>query len=365
MRRSEVFGIVSDQATEKGIADVCHMMHFLPGEFTKPEDSLRAFPNAMWMPEHLHIFNNALENAVTSAPLWSQFLPKLRAIERFLQDASLRTLFRATCLHGQPVVSKLFANFSGSHIEWRWEYLEKTLDKLVPLLPYLRDSFKVDSLLNSVEGNINPAIVKEARAALDTPLFAEFSELVRTVGKCIYKFTHMLEGCPCHSDIWSGPGTYKSKVARMVQLTGHKSCFWKGRMGPWLQVVGIQHLTNMITTSTSDQLQSSVSAMTERKRGIFLSLESVIKAALIEELTQKLVFHSEPPYNCISMAWGEFPGAIQQLPGRSARRTSLTTTRSFPQVWATKCIAWRIGCIRGLGSVGFSWGYGSRRNTVD
>ena len=67
----------------------------LPHEVAEDDggEAAHAFVNAVWMPEHLHIFNNALENSITSLPVWKQFMHKLRSIERFLQDYSLRTLF--------------------------------------------------------------------------------------------------------------------------------------------------------------------------------------------------------------------------------------------------------------------------------
>ena len=325
---SEVVAIVADQGTEKGIADVGKLTSLEEGALGNPGEVHHAFVNAMWMPEHLHIFNNALENSITSLPVWEQFMHKLRSVERFLQDYSLRTLFRATCLVTMPAVSALFRSYSGSHVEWRWEFLEKSLDKLLPLLPHMVAHLNVDAMLNSDEGKVDPAIVKEARAALDLPFFTEFCELIRSVGKCIYRFTHMLEGCRCHSHIWTGRGTFRTKAARMQELTGFKSCFWKGRMGPWLQVAGIPLMAQMINDSTTDKLQEFLSAMDASRRGSFVNVDSLVKTRLIDELTQKLSFHKEIPYSCMGIMWGEFPGGGMQASPRTLRRRTLRSTTS-------------------------------------
>ena len=319
IRCEEVVAIVADQGTEKGVADVSTLQGSDMADADNP-DCLRAFPNAFWMPEHLHIFNNALEHAITSLLVWQKFLQMLRAVERFLQDYSLRTLFRAACLANLPRVSELFENFSGSHVEWRWEYLEKTLDKLVPLLPHMAAHLDTDAMLHSDEGNLDPTIVKEARAALDLPFFAEFCELVRSIGKCIYVFTHLLEGCVCHSHVWTGLGTFRAKARKMVALTGYKSCFWKGRTGPWLQCVGLPHLCDMIRNSTTDRLQSFLSAMDASRRAAFVNVENLAKTSLIDELTQKLAFHSESPYNCMGMFWGEYPGGDEVVAKTIAKK---------------------------------------------
>jgi hypothetical protein len=261
-RCSQVFGIVADQGTEKGMADIGRLDGGGGGS-ADAEDSMQAFPNAMWMPEHLHIFNNALEHAICSLTMWKLFLPKLRALERFLQDVSLRRLFQAVCLAAHPAISSMFKSYSGSHVDWRWEYLELSLVALVDLIPFLMEYLDVEAMLRSEEGNIDPHVLRDARAALDTPYFLEFCELVRCLGRVVYMFTHELEGCPCHKDIWTGPGCFRTRSQRMLRLTGFKTCYWKNRMGPWLQIMGLPRLEQTIRESTSDKLQIFLSRMTE------------------------------------------------------------------------------------------------------
>jgi hypothetical protein len=254
--------------------------------------------------------------------VWRGFLPKLRAVERFLQDYSLRMLFRATCLSEVREISQMFANYSGSHIEWRWEYLEKSLGKLIPLLGHMKTRLNVEAILKSDEGNIDPAVVKEARGALDTPFFTEFCLLVWSLGHAVYMFTHILEGCICHGYVWTGKGNFKTKAKRMFDLTGYKTCFWKGRMGAWLQVVGLPILEQMIRDSTSDRLQGFLTSMSDARRGAFVHIENAVKCSLIEELTQKLAFHKQSPYNSMGMIWGEFPGGDSAI-GKAIAKTNV------------------------------------------
>ena len=175
----------------------------LPVECEAPRSdgakAAQAFPNCLWMPEHLHIFNNALENSIKSISVWCFFVTHLRAVDRFLSDATLRRLFIATCLVGFPTVAAKFATYSGSHVEWRWEYLSLALDKMIPLLAFLRVHLVLDTLLGGKEGSADPMVARAARAALDIPFFVEFAELVRSLGKIVERFTHRLEGCVCQS----------------------------------------------------------------------------------------------------------------------------------------------------------------------
>jgi hypothetical protein len=73
----------------------------------------------------------------------------------------------------------------------------------------------------------------------------------------------------------------------MVAATGFNICFLKGRQAAWLQVEGLPGLMTEIRECTSDLLQSLFTAMSTRARASMVMLETQVKEALIEELTQK------------------------------------------------------------------------------
>ena len=131
-RNSEVYGICSDQGTEKGLSDVGRA-----SDGTHVQDaSVMAYPNALYMPEHLHIVYNALQNSVKKLPGQRAFMSHLASIEKFLSDKSCRRLFIATCLGGAEKAA--FMSYAVVHCDWRWEFLSTALDKLIPLLGIMR-----------------------------------------------------------------------------------------------------------------------------------------------------------------------------------------------------------------------------------
>ena len=93
---SEVYGVLADQGTEKGMADIDQSVNSAlcganPLEWTDKLGHL--YPNALWMPEHLHIIFNPLEAAVCKLVGHDNWLSLLKAVENFLSDSTLRRLF--------------------------------------------------------------------------------------------------------------------------------------------------------------------------------------------------------------------------------------------------------------------------------
>ena len=93
-RCEEYYGIVADQGTEKGLADV-HKLSVAGSAGRRGNPATKAYPNALYMPEHLHIIYNALEHSVKKLPLYSEFAPEVRIAENFLSDKSIWRLFVA------------------------------------------------------------------------------------------------------------------------------------------------------------------------------------------------------------------------------------------------------------------------------
>jgi len=67
-------------------------------------------------------------------------------------------------------------------------------------------------------------------------------------------------------------------------------------------------LVDHIRESSTETLQAMLSAMADAARAGIVKLETSVKNALIEELTDKLSFHKTIPYSAIGMIWGELPG---------------------------------------------------------
>ena len=68
--RGQVYAVLADQGTEKGCADISVMRPAVgpDGRHTFDDEHARNYPNAMWMPEHIHICDNAHRTSVEGLP---------------------------------------------------------------------------------------------------------------------------------------------------------------------------------------------------------------------------------------------------------------------------------------------------------
>ena len=105
--RCEFRGGTSDAGAERGMGDGTVLavpgfeQAYLPGS-----PMSYVYPKLLYMPGHLHIIYNALENAVKSAPYAKEFLDALQSIQAFLSIRHLRMKFRFSCLHGTDAFDK-------------------------------------------------------------------------------------------------------------------------------------------------------------------------------------------------------------------------------------------------------------------
>lgn len=96
-RRGTARGWLADQGTELGIGDCPWWDGDIAGIIERLEDKTLAwaddevintyfFPHALVIPDHLHIFFNALEESLKSSEAWPVFEPVLREISKFMGD---------------------------------------------------------------------------------------------------------------------------------------------------------------------------------------------------------------------------------------------------------------------------------------
>ena len=220
--RSGVFGFSSDVDNEKGVADIDGLEPVMgTGDNQFRIAHQRLYPNCLYMPEHLHMIYNALQNGVEKIPEHKRWIKQLRAIEHFLSDKSLRRLFMATCMKDDPR-KDLFKYYSSVSIDWRWESLSKALDQLSPLFEILQEKWDLAKMMVSDDGKSDAALLREVGEVLKTPYYYEFSEAIRVAGELLEKAARRLEGCECHKDVWTSKASSKRKAKIMMRRSGHQ-----------------------------------------------------------------------------------------------------------------------------------------------
>ena len=289
-KRCEVRGAVTEQGTEKGIGDdTFRGVHGHQDYTSDNEDDICTYPYVLFFPGILHILYNALQEAIEADPRSAAFIEELRVVERFLHNKPLRLAFITHCL--EPAEQGAFKYFSTTHIDWRWEFLEKALNKLVPLLHILFMRFDVGAIQRTVGTVVMDSILSPVATLIATnPHFDTACELYRVVGTTIEHYAKKLEGCWCHENIWKQSKGYKRRRQELETHTGNRRCVWKGRMGPWWVAAGIRLMLAELARCSSDALANAIArAPPDVASRIMQSLKTT-RARIIEILEAKLDF---------------------------------------------------------------------------
>ena len=309
--RAEVCDVCADQGREAGLADTDTLRPKWEGSNPFDDRYARMYPNALWMPEYLHIIFNALENSITKLPNHHSFMTRLKHLENFLADRSLRRLFMNACV--EPVLHKEFEHYSTVHISWRWEVLVKALDHLIPRFQLMKERFNVEKIERQPDGKVDSQLVKEAHATLSSELFIEFCVLVRSSGSILQRYAHALGGCQCHAEIWKEKSSWKSKKRKMELLTGSATCFMKGRQAGWWFARGFDQCVGDLRKGDSTLFQNMLAKLDPRTRGEFVKLQTQLADSLAEEFQEKYFFKDVIPYSIIKVFYeSEIAGGSQE-----------------------------------------------------
>ena len=232
-KRMELLGGLADQGTEKGMGDdriICipRFSQYQPAY----EDDRYMYPVLLMLPGHLRILFNALQEALSSLPSTTEYIEKLRAVESFLSNKQLRQAFQWRCI-GNPGVRAQFDNYSTVHIDWKWNFLEKALTKLVPLISVMEKHFDIQKLSGAATAGeqLKDVCLTSVDVTLTSdPCFGTRSELFRSMGFIVNKYASKLETCFCHEDISGKRTPHKRRRDEFTRKTGNARCVWKGRM---------------------------------------------------------------------------------------------------------------------------------------
>ena len=169
MLRGLVFGIIADMGTERGICDISDMNPVIGrGKSRLLAAPGMRYPNALCMPEHLHMVFNSLQNGVETLPAHNDYLKRLRSIERFPADESLRRIYMATYMAHHPEQHR-FKVYSSVAVDWQWETLCKALSQLLPLYELLQECYDLSFMTTSEEGKSDAVLLREVEEVLKTP----------------------------------------------------------------------------------------------------------------------------------------------------------------------------------------------------
>lgn len=239
--------ILSDQGTERLLADcpggstlsvddvhvaIKRLQSGEAGDFGDPLVAAKyLLPKALWIPGHMHLLFNALEEAITGLSAWKPLERILRSFGKFLGDKSYRQMFQHRCC--SPAEQPLVAAFQSVHIDWRWEFLGDFLDRLLGIFDILRRRFNVEVMLGSESSRApeDAHALQDVQAALAKPAFHATLECLRVLAKSLQRQASWTEGCACHGGTKTMTQNYPKRRKAMVQAVGASRCPWECKRG--------------------------------------------------------------------------------------------------------------------------------------
>ena len=322
--RCQVLGYTSDQGTERKLADAALATEASFQALINLCDRINAgheqlvdasaqshylFPNCLFMPGHLHLLFNALEEAVKSSSIWgSRFETCLRSLVAVLKNKGLRTRMEAMCFKDATDVHRhMFRNFRKQHLDWRWESLGELLDELVPLLPVLVKYWGKEKMVHGLDecpwvGDIEVLNVNNADEILKKPYLETILELLRVSCHHVNTWASWLEGCQCHEHIWTDGATRNSQLKRLWNECSLRKCMRKGCRGPEMATFALDMWLERLRTANSDKLTLLLLQLPEGPRGWLVDKLQFIRESIYETYSAKFEMWRHLPYMLLGLA---------------------------------------------------------------
>jgi hypothetical protein len=311
--RCEIRGSTMDSGTEKDVGnDTVAIIPRFRDAYDPMDTMAMMYPKNLHCPGHLHILFNSLEAGVKGLDLASQFFDGLRVLQAFMSNLQLRNKFRVSCLAATPVLSASFKSYAVVHIDWRWEFLSKALDLLLPRMATIAQYWDESAMVRGESGMLNMGTVTSVTKVLLIKNFVPFGEMLRCVGKSLERTAHKLESCFCHESIWISSSSYKRKVQQVYEATGFRHCVWKGRMAAWFVAVGLSQLYTDIAECTSARFDELIASLSEADLTSLLAARAELRSQILEELREKFAFWTHVPYMALGVFYCTQGGSVRE-----------------------------------------------------
>ena len=267
-------------------------------------------PRALIIPGALHIISNLSADISLKLLHWKEFVDQCKVLGELLCDKDRRERFSNTCIPAGHRAAAKFVSFSGSIYEKCWGAVVAFVQKLLDVLPELREFWSDAKYLRNFKERDdakdgNKVSAREVTHILKSDLFMVFAETVLIVFNSLEELGSWCEGCSCHEDLLRGKTGHVSRKSLAKWIgTSDSDCPMKGKRAPELAAGHLQ------TVFTADW-NRHVSKLWEKAADCQLSEEDI--AILREDMERarshlelgmqiKLDFWERLPWKLIAMA---------------------------------------------------------------
>ena len=95
------------------------------------------------------------------------------------------------------------------------------------------------------------------------------------------------------------------RTAEFQAQTGHTTCVFKGRRGPWFVQKGLKALLDKVPSATSMEFERSLASLPEQKQAEVLSARQQLRSRLLEMCTDKFSFWKHIPWSMLGIFYSE------------------------------------------------------------
>lgn len=201
-------------------------------------------------------------------------------------------------------------SFRGSHVDWRWEYVEDVHSQLAVCFPILVKYFDI-TVFASEKSADGARCVETTLVAVQCAydVFLPVMHVVLLVSSVVGHHGRWFKGCYCHESILISDMPPRKKLKLMLQATGLDGCLcpWKGKRGAFLAHGHAHKIADSILSSTTSLFQEEVALATPEVAARMLSLERDVKSIIASTIRMKFEPWDHLPLKLLGL-FGEFQG---------------------------------------------------------
>ena len=210
----------------------------------------------------------------------------------------------AVCLKGSDC--GLLAPFPVTPIDWRWETLGPALARAASLLPTLRQVYDLEKMTVTYSSNASTMnILTDVATTLEHTEFDTYNAMFSCHAAVVENCAQELEVCDCHAHIWHQKKSFQKRTAEFQAQTGHTTCVFKGRRGPWFVQRGLKALLDKIPSATSMEFERSLASLPEQKQADVLTVRQQLRSRLLEMFTDKFTCWKHIPWSMLGIFYSE------------------------------------------------------------
>ena len=333
---------ITDQGTEKGLEhlpwydDAATAQKAISSGEGPPPDSTPEkyyFPRMLGYSGPLHVVWNAFRTQIESCPLWEWWRSVFAAILAVVGIPMVRRRFIALSSL-TPSEVKIFSSFGSKVVDWKWEYMETSFDRLTDGVEIFFQKLDVPRLQKAAGAQEGGHVtidgkcwaLLQATQALGWDKFAALLEFFAVFSNAVGTDGRWFKGCPCHDFVWTDASlSAEQKAQKMLNLTGGVSttCWRRGRRASELARGKARVLAESVRHANSARLSERLSRLCLEDRKELLMVTRAMRRGWCEEFLGKKKTHTTNKYPILLQAYGHsMPKALilQSVAGSNGSR---------------------------------------------